>query len=42
KGLPIPAAGLSLTVMGLFSYSNAWITLILALLMVSPIRFKKF
>ncbi|PFQ00976.1 CDP-diacylglycerol--serine O-phosphatidyltransferase, partial [Bacillus cereus] len=28
--------------MALFSYSNAWITLILALLMVSPIRFKKF
>ncbi|ANC22667.1 MULTISPECIES: CDP-diacylglycerol--serine O-phosphatidyltransferase [Bacillus] len=42
KGLPIPAAGLSLAGMGLFSYSNAWITLILALLMVSPIRFKKF
>ncbi|MDC2866455.1 CDP-diacylglycerol--serine O-phosphatidyltransferase [Bacillus sp. BP-3] len=40
-GLPIPAAGLPLAVMGLFSYSNAWITLILALLMVSPIRFKK-
>ncbi|EJR45817.1 CDP-diacylglycerol-serine O-phosphatidyltransferase [Bacillus cereus VD107] len=41
KGLPIPAAGLTLAGMGLFSYSNAWITLILALLMVSPIRFKK-
>ncbi|MGG0446296.1 CDP-diacylglycerol--serine O-phosphatidyltransferase [Bacillus mycoides] len=41
KGLPIPAAGLPLAGMGLFSYSNAWITLILALLMVSPIRFKK-
>ncbi|NKX12453.1 CDP-diacylglycerol--serine O-phosphatidyltransferase [Bacillus cereus] len=42
KGLPIPVAGLSLAGMGLFSYSNAWITLILALLMVSPIRFKNF
>lgn len=40
-GLPIPAAGLPLAAMGFFSYSNAWITLILALLMVSPIRFKK-
>ena len=42
KGLPIPVAGLSLAGMALFSYSNAWITLILALLMVSPIRFKNF
>ena len=42
KGLPIPAAGLTLAGMGMFSYSNAWITLILALLMVSPIRVKKF
>lgn len=41
KGLPIPAAGLPLAGMGFFIYSNAWITLILALLMVSPIRFKK-
>ncbi|MBU8880882.1 CDP-diacylglycerol--serine O-phosphatidyltransferase [Bacillus sp. FJAT-29790] len=41
KGLPIPAAGLPLAGMGFFLYSNAWITLILALLMVSPIRFKK-
>lgn len=40
-GLPIPAAGLPLAAMGFFSYSNAWITLILALLMVSPIRVKK-
>ncbi|MDF2557048.1 MAG: pssA3 [Bacillales bacterium] len=40
-GLPIPAAGLPLAVMGFFSYSNAWVTLLLALLMVSPIRFKK-
>ncbi|MEH7505363.1 CDP-diacylglycerol--serine O-phosphatidyltransferase [Neobacillus drentensis] len=41
KGLPIPAAGLPLAGMGLFLYSNAWITIILALLMVSPIRIKK-
>ncbi|WP_088042169.1 CDP-diacylglycerol--serine O-phosphatidyltransferase [Bacillus sp. EAC] len=41
KGLPIPAAGLPLAFMGLFLYSNAWITLILAILMVSPIRIKK-
>lgn len=41
KGLPIPAAGLPLAGMGMFLYSNAWITLILAFLMVSPIRFKK-
>src|SRR3954447_23023939 len=41
KGLPIPAAGLPLAGMGLFLYSNAWITVILALLMVSPIRVKK-
>ncbi|MBS4196694.1 CDP-diacylglycerol--serine O-phosphatidyltransferase [Lederbergia citri] len=42
QGLPIPAAGLPLAAMGLFLYSNAWITLILAFLMVSPIRVKKF
>ncbi|MES1040182.1 CDP-diacylglycerol--serine O-phosphatidyltransferase [Peribacillus simplex] len=41
KGLPIPAAGLPLAGMGFFLYSNAWITIILALLMVSPIRVKK-
>ncbi len=41
KGLPIPAAGLPLAGMGMFFYSNAWITLILAFLMVSPIKFKK-
>lgn len=41
SGLPIPAAGLPLAGMGFFLYSNAWITLILALLMVSPIRVKK-
>ncbi len=41
SGLPIPVAGLPLAGMGFFSYSNAWITLILAVLMVSPIRVKK-
>ncbi len=41
KGLPIPAAGLPLAGMGYFLYSNAWITLILAFLMISPIRVKK-
>ncbi|GHH96943.1 CDP-diacylglycerol--serine O-phosphatidyltransferase [Neobacillus kokaensis] len=41
NGLPIPAAGLPLAGMGFFSYSNAWITLLLALLMVSPIKVKK-
>lgn len=41
RGLPIPAAGLPLAGMGFFLYSNAWITLLLAVLMVSPIRVKK-
>jgi CDP-diacylglycerol--serine O-phosphatidyltransferase len=41
KGLPIPAAGISLAGMGLFLYSNTWITILLALLMVSPIKIKK-
>ncbi|PEJ53324.1 MULTISPECIES: CDP-diacylglycerol--serine O-phosphatidyltransferase [unclassified Bacillus (in: firmicutes)] len=41
RGLPIPAAGLPLAGMSMFLYSNAWITLILAFLMVSPFRFKK-
>ncbi|WP_458415264.1 CDP-diacylglycerol--serine O-phosphatidyltransferase [Schinkia sp. CFF1] len=41
NGLPIPAAGLPIAGMSLFSYSNAWVTLLLALLMVSPIRVKK-
>jgi CDP-diacylglycerol---serine O-phosphatidyltransferase len=40
-GLPIPAAGLSVATMGIFHYSNTVITVILALLMVSPIRIKK-
>ncbi|MCM2532095.1 CDP-diacylglycerol--serine O-phosphatidyltransferase [Neobacillus pocheonensis] len=41
KGIPIPAAGLPLAGMGLFLYSNAWITILLAVLMVSPIKVKK-
>ncbi|WP_462411639.1 CDP-diacylglycerol--serine O-phosphatidyltransferase [Neobacillus sp. Marseille-QA0830] len=41
RGLPIPAAGLPLATMGIFSYANVWITFILALLMVAPIRIKK-
>jgi len=41
SGLPIPAAGLPLAAMGFFSYGNAWITLILAVLMVTPIKVKK-
>lgn len=41
SGLPIPAAGLTLAAMAYVSYSNAWVTLLLAILMVSPIRVKK-
>jgi CDP-diacylglycerol---serine O-phosphatidyltransferase len=40
-GIPIPAAGLPLAGMGLFHYSNAFITIILAILMVTPIKVKK-
>jgi CDP-diacylglycerol---serine O-phosphatidyltransferase len=40
-GLPITAAGLTVATMGIFLYSNTLITVILALLMVSPIRIKK-
>jgi CDP-diacylglycerol--serine O-phosphatidyltransferase len=40
-GLPIPAAGLVMATMGMFYYSNTMITIILGLLMVSPIRVKK-
>ncbi|OLS39976.1 CDP-diacylglycerol--serine O-phosphatidyltransferase [Bacillus sp. MRMR6] len=40
-GLPITAAGLMVATMGIFLYSNTLITVILALLMVSPIRIKK-
>jgi CDP-diacylglycerol--serine O-phosphatidyltransferase len=41
-GIPITLAGLTMAGMGLFLYSNAIITIILAVLMVSPIRVKKF
>jgi CDP-diacylglycerol--serine O-phosphatidyltransferase len=41
RGIPIPPAGLALAGIGFYLYSNAWITLILAFLMVSPIRVKK-
>ncbi|MGG5254184.1 CDP-diacylglycerol--serine O-phosphatidyltransferase [Neobacillus sp. SM06] len=41
-GIPITAAGLLLAGMGFFLYGNAFITILLALLMVSPIRIKKF
>jgi CDP-diacylglycerol---serine O-phosphatidyltransferase len=40
-GLPITAAGLLMALMGVFLYSNAFITLILSILMVSPVRIKK-
>ena len=40
-GIPIPAAGLPLAGMGLFHYSNLYITIILAILMVTPIKVKK-
>ncbi|NHM29449.1 CDP-diacylglycerol--serine O-phosphatidyltransferase [Neobacillus terrae] len=41
-GIPITLAGLIMAGMGLFLYSNPYITLLLAGLMVSPIRIKKF
>jgi CDP-diacylglycerol---serine O-phosphatidyltransferase len=41
-GIPITFAGLTMAGMGLFLYSNPIITIILAGLMVSPIRVKKF
>ena len=40
-GLPITAAGLLMALMGVLLYSNALITLLLSILMVSPIRIKK-
>jgi CDP-diacylglycerol--serine O-phosphatidyltransferase len=40
-GIPIPLAGLTISAMGYFNYSNPYITIILAILMVSPIRVKK-
>ncbi|WP_409270288.1 CDP-diacylglycerol--serine O-phosphatidyltransferase [Neobacillus sp. SCS-31] len=41
-GIPIPLAGMVIAGMALFDYSNAYITILLAILMVSPIRVKKF
>lgn len=41
-GVPIPAAGLIVALMGLFTYSNSYIIIILALLMVAPIKVKKW
>jgi CDP-diacylglycerol---serine O-phosphatidyltransferase len=41
-GIPITAAGLIMAGMGLFLYSNPLITILLAGLMVSPIKVKKF
>ncbi|TDL76707.1 CDP-diacylglycerol--serine O-phosphatidyltransferase [Rhodococcus qingshengii] len=40
-GMPITAAGLLMACMGIFLYSNTFITLLLSILMVSPIRIKK-
>lgn len=41
-GIPITAAGLIMAGMGFFLFSNPFITIILAGLMVSPIKVKKF
>lgn len=41
-GIPITLAGLIMAGMGVFLYSNSFITILLAILMVSPIRIKKF
>lgn len=40
-GLPITAAGLAMAIMSFFQYSNTFVTIFLAILMVSPIRIKK-
>lgn len=40
-GIPITFAGLIMAAMGAFLYSNPYITIVLAILMVSPIRVKK-
>ncbi|PAE34998.1 CDP-diacylglycerol--serine O-phosphatidyltransferase [Bacillus sp. 7884-1] len=40
-GMPITAAGLLMACMGIFLYSNTFITILLSILMVSPIRIKK-
>lgn len=41
-GIPITFAGLTMAGMGLFLYSNSIITIILAVLMIIPIKVKKF
>ncbi|WP_199484475.1 CDP-diacylglycerol--serine O-phosphatidyltransferase [Peribacillus glennii] len=40
-GIPITFAGLVMALMGAFHYSNAYVTILLAVLMVSPIRVNK-
>lgn len=40
-GVPIPLAGLIIAGMGYFNYTNSYLTILLAILMVSPIRIKK-
>lgn len=40
-GVPIPLAGLIMVGMGLFHYTNPYITILLAILMVSPFRIRK-
>lgn len=40
-GIPITAAGLIMAGMGLFLYSNPFITMTLAVLMIAPIKVKK-
>lgn len=41
KGVPITFAGLFMSLMSLFAYANPYITILLALLMVSPFRVMK-
>ncbi|MBS4172664.1 CDP-diacylglycerol--serine O-phosphatidyltransferase [Bacillus sp. FJAT-49736] len=41
-GIPITLAGLIIAGMEVFLYTNTWITIALAILMVSPIKVKKF
>lgn len=40
-GVPITLSGLIMAAMGFFLYTNPYITILLAILMVSPIRIKK-
>lgn len=40
-GVPITFAGLFMSLMALFSYTNPWITILLAYLMISPFRIMK-